>query len=92
MRLTRFGTADTTMAMTNQRINQNIRAELARKQMTQMQVAEILGLTQSSVSSRLRGDTRWKLDELVILAEALHVDAATLLANPPATERRSAAS
>lgn len=73
------------MAMTNQRINQNIRAELARKQMTQMQVADLLELNQSSVSSRLSGATRWKVDELTRLAEALHIDVSVLLSNQPAT-------
>lgn len=70
--------------MTNQRINENIRAELARQQMTQMQVADLLQLSQSGVSSRLRGDTRWRVDELTRLAEALRIPVAVLLAEQPA--------
>lgn len=88
LRLTRFGTAVKNLAMTNQRINENIRAELARQQMTQTQVAELLELTQSGVSSRLRGETRWKVDELTRLAEALRIDVAVLLS----TTRQPAAS
>lgn len=71
--------------MTNQRINENIRAELARKQMTQTQVADVLGLTQSGVSSRLGGRTPWRVDELTRLAEALQLSVAVLLADQPAT-------
>lgn len=73
------------MVMTNQRINDNIRAELARKRMTQQQVASVLELSQASVSDRLVGRTAWKVNELTRLAEALDVPVASLLDAPSAS-------
>lgn len=68
------------MGMTNQRLSDNIRAEMARKRMTQKQVADVLELTQQSVNDRLQGRTPWRVDELTRLAESLEIEPAVLLA------------
>ncbi|HEX6968856.1 MAG TPA: helix-turn-helix transcriptional regulator [Micromonosporaceae bacterium] len=54
-------------------IAREVRAELARRRMTQHQVGELLGLSQQSVSRRLSGEVPWRADELLYLAEALDV-------------------
>jgi transcriptional regulator with XRE-family HTH domain len=74
--------------MTNtpaQRIGANVRAEMARRGISQTTLAEKLALTQPSISSRLRGQVAFNVDELAVVAEALDVPLAALLAEQPAT-------
>lgn len=42
----------------------NLIAELARAKITQKQLAESLGLTETTVSRKLKGTTNWKLNEI----------------------------
>lgn len=56
-----------------------VRAQMARRRMTQVQLAELLGIKQVSVSERLRGKTPFRLNELGVIAEALGIHPATLL-------------
>jgi predicted XRE-type DNA-binding protein len=65
-----------------QRIASNIRAEVARKRMTNAQIAELLGIEQTGVSRRMRGEVQWRATELVVLAEVLEVDPGVLLGTP----------
>lgn len=81
-RLTWFGISTTTMCMTNPGLNANIRAELARKAMTQKDLADVLKLSQASVSERLVGKVPWRVDELTRLAEVLGVPVVVLLGVP----------
>lgn len=57
----------------------NIRAELARAQVTQIALAEYLGISQASVSAKLKGKTPWSLAEVGAVALALEVDPAELI-------------
>jgi predicted XRE-type DNA-binding protein len=50
-----------------------VRAELARQQKTQRDVAEWLNLPQPSVSLRLQGERSFRGEELKILADRLGV-------------------
>jgi transcriptional regulator with XRE-family HTH domain len=50
-----------------------VRAELARQQLTQRDVAKMLGMLQPSVQKRLAGDVPFRAEELVMLAAALGV-------------------
>jgi transcriptional regulator with XRE-family HTH domain len=50
-----------------------VRAQMARVRITQTQLAESLGLTQSSISKRLRGVVAFNTDELQIVAGVLGV-------------------
>lgn len=69
------------------RVAAEVRAGMARSRMTQTDLAEVLGLTQSVVSKRLRGKIAFSVDELEKVADALGVHPATLLgghdASPP---------
>ena len=61
-------------------LNSTIRAEMARRGVTQAELAAALDLTQPGVSARLRGRTDWRFRELATVAEALGVSVADLLA------------
>jgi predicted XRE-type DNA-binding protein len=56
-----------------------VRAQMARAQISQHQLAEILEIPQSSVSKRLRGKIAFRVDELEKLAAALGVHPAAFL-------------
>lgn len=57
----------------------NIRAELARRSISQKELARRVGQSQKYVSRRLRGETALSLDELVAWADAIGVTVAELL-------------
>ncbi|GEA79964.1 helix-turn-helix domain-containing protein [Cellulomonas uda] len=57
----------------------NVRAEMARKRISQALVADRLRLTQQAVSNRLNGRVPFDVDEIVAVAELLEVDPAALL-------------
>lgn len=70
-----------------------VRAHMARARINQTQLAGALGLTQSSVSKRLRGVVAFNTDELQTVANLLGVHPAELLGGnagspiPPNTPR-----
>ena len=57
----------------------NIRAEMARRRLTQNDVAQLLGLPQASVSKRLTGVTPLEVHELLAIAGLLDIPPAQLL-------------
>lgn len=57
----------------------NIRAEMARRGISQTTLAAAVGMSQFSISSRIRGVTAWTLDELVAVADALDVPLEVIL-------------
>lgn len=59
-----------------------VRAELARQQKTQRDVADILGLPQQSVQLRLSGKRAFRAEELARLAEGLGVPISRFFAEP----------
>lgn len=61
-------------------VGANVRAELARRSLTQDDLARHLGLPQPAVSRRIRGVTAWTVDELVAAAEFFAVEPVVLLA------------
>ena len=63
-------------------VNAEIRAGMARKALTQSDVASVLGLSQASVNDRLKGRREWRLDELLKVADLLGVQASALLPAP----------
>jgi transcriptional regulator with XRE-family HTH domain len=74
-------------AMTNSKpsiattgIAANVRAEAARHDRTQLDLAELLGITHSAISRRMRGETPFRDYELQSIAEYLGVSIATLFA------------
>lgn len=64
---------------TTAELRANLRAELARRDLSQREMAEHLGLSQGSVSSRMRGEIDFTVPELLAVAEWLEVPAAALL-------------
>lgn len=72
-----------------------VRAEMGRRAMSQVTLAGLIGMSQQSLSERLRGKTPFTTDDLEKVAGALGVHPATLLGGlpnspqptPPATGR-----
>lgn len=60
----------------------NVRAEVARKRITQQAIAEHLGLDQRAVSRRLLGRVEWSAVQVACLAELLEVELSALLVPP----------
>lgn len=60
-------------------VGSNVRAEMARKSMTQMQLAATIGIPQPSLSARLRGVVAFDVNELHAAARALNVRVGDLL-------------
>lgn len=56
-----------------------IRAELARKQIPQTRLAEVLGLSNATVSRRVSGQAPFELDELPLVAQLLDMPVAALI-------------
>lgn len=57
----------------------NVRAEMARKQVRQVRLAERLGISQAAVSRRLNGTKDFTVGELHTVADLLGVPVADLL-------------
>jgi transcriptional regulator with XRE-family HTH domain len=70
--------------MTQASVAANVRAELARKRITQMEVAACLGVSRQNVSQRLNGRVDFRVSELVAIAGLLDIPAAALLAESAA--------
>lgn len=63
----------------------NIRAEMARQNKTQADLAELLGVTRQSVSRRMVGQVDFGISELTTIAEFLDVPIADLLGGEKAS-------
>lgn len=57
----------------------NIKAEMARRSMSQQDLAHALGMSQAAVSKKLKGSTQLRVDELHRIADILGVSAESLL-------------
>jgi transcriptional regulator with XRE-family HTH domain len=66
----------------SRQVSTEIRAWMARRGLTQQDVALALGISRQAVSARLNGQTQWTLDDLAAVAEALGVSVTTLLSSP----------
>ncbi len=68
-------------------VSGNIRAEMARRGISQRQLGEALGLTQAAVSKRLRDITPWSVPELETVAGMFGLATSRLISEPaPAGE------
>lgn len=56
-----------------QRVADNIRAEVARRRISQTVLAEKVGIRQQALSRRLNGSTPFRIDELARIADALDI-------------------
>ena len=57
----------------------NVRMELARRRLGQVQVARVLGISQAAVSRRLNGSVPLDVNELSLIADLLGMAASDLL-------------
>lgn len=64
---------------TAERIAANVRAEAARRQVTQTMLADRLGLTQPGMSRRMLGRVPFSAAELAAVAEVLSVSVVDLI-------------
>lgn len=71
------------MSRINAAIGANVRAEIARHGRTQVGAGTVLHLPQGSISKRINGDTDWKVEELLILADWLGVTVDDFLVGLP---------
>ncbi|WP_167149432.1 helix-turn-helix transcriptional regulator [Actinomyces sp. ZJ308] len=67
-----------------QRLGANLRAERRRRQLTQEDLAERLGVTARYLGGIERAERNLTLDSVDALAQDLGIDALDLLANTPA--------
>ena len=69
----------TTINLATVRVADNIRAEMARKRVTQQAAADALRMSQPAFSARMSGKTPLDVNELFAIADLLAVDPAALL-------------
>ena len=62
----------------------NVRAEIARRGMTQAAISECIGVSQSQLSKRLQGRIPFNVNELAAIASALDVPLSDLIPREPA--------
>lgn len=62
----------------------NIGAEIGRRRITQKKLGEMVGMSPAAISERQRGQTKWSIDELGAVADALGVPLAALVTDPRA--------
>jgi transcriptional regulator with XRE-family HTH domain len=60
-------------------VSASIRSHLAYRRLTQSELAEVLGISQTQVSARMRGEVRWTVNDLYLVAEWLDVAPSALL-------------
>lgn len=64
------------------KVTKNLRAEMARRGITQKQVAAGLGLSPAQMSARMAGHPVFDIDELFGISEAFGIDLADLIEGP----------
>lgn len=68
----------------SQAVADSVRAEMARRKITQLAVANALGVSIAAVSRRLSGHVAWDVDDLAVVAQLLDMDPRDLLPAVPA--------
>jgi transcriptional regulator with XRE-family HTH domain len=76
----------------NQHVAREIRAEMARQGFSQARLGELLGVSQRSISSRLRGEVELSLGDVDQIAQILGVSFDQLLPERQSIGRRRRAS
>ena len=64
---------------TNQAVAAEVRAAIARAGLRQADLADAIGISRGSLSSRLSGERAFRIDELVAIARVLGVQPSVLL-------------
>lgn len=68
----------------SQAVADSVRAEMARRKITQLAVANALGVSTAAVNRRLSGHVAWDVDDLAVVAQLLDMDPRDLLPAVPA--------
>jgi hypothetical protein len=69
-------------------VSREIKAWMARRDMSQGALAKAIGMHAASMSSRMRGKTDWTVNEILSVAETLRVAPTVLLTPPSETETK----
>lgn len=77
--MTRIGLPSQSEVDANLRVSSEIRAWLGRRQLTQKQLAQVLEISQGSLSFRMKGKTGWGFGELMKIAGWLDISLSELL-------------
>lgn len=72
------------------KVAEEVRALKGRRNATQQQIADALGVSQGQVSKRLRGQIAFNTDEIAALAKFFGVHPAELLGGSPPTDNGGA--
>lgn len=80
------------MTHTQERVTTAVRMLVAARRQRQEDLAAVLGVTQPSVSAKMRGRARWSVDDLDKLAEHFDVPLHDLLSPPTAYLRPTGSS
>ena len=64
---------------TSEIVAANVRAEAARRRLSQMDLVRLTGMSQPAIAKRWNGHVDWKLDELDILARIFRITPAELV-------------
>lgn len=76
-------------ATLNERVAEEIRVMLARRNITATELARRAGMTQRSISRRITGEKAIDVDDLERIARALDVEITELLPKPALRDQRS---
>ena len=68
-----------TKVVANAIIGERVHTQMWRRGKTQTQLAKLLGVTQGSVSNRLRGKTLWTATEVLVVSAWLDVQVTELM-------------
>ena len=71
-------------------MTRELRAELARQDLSQERFAKILGWEPSKLNRRLKGKVPWSVEDVEMIASVLDIPRSQLL-DPPMQHRRAAA-
>lgn len=72
-------------------VSANVRAEIARHDLSQQHVAEVLGISQGAVSRRLAGRVDFSASELDVLARSMGIPVSRFFSDTALTEGGDAA-
>ena len=63
-------------------VSMEVRAWMARRNLTQADLATALGISRQAVSLKLGGKTAWSVDDVAVVARVLEVPVTALLQPP----------
>ena len=80
--------ADVETVLANRRVSSEVKSWLGRRDLTQKDLAKVLGLSQGSLSFRMRGKTPWSIAELMKTAAWLEISLSQLLGDELLNEKK----